>query len=199
MLPHKNSDNRGTRRYFTIASSPTEADVRVAMKIFERGSSFKKALLELGTNRSVIASQLAGDFVLPKNTSQKVGFIAGGIGITPFRSHIKFMIDTGRFHNTVLYYGNNTRAEIAYEEVFRQATQTFPFDVVHVIAKEKVETPFEAGYVNAEIIKRRSPDYLERHWYISGPPVMVENCARMLRALGVPHRHITKDFFPGLA
>lgn len=197
MLPHRPSDNKGERRYFTIASSPTEAEVRVAMKIPDTPSSYKKALSLLDTNGMVIASQLAGDFVLPKDSTTKVGFIAGGIGITPFRSHLQYIIESDKHFDTVLYYGNNTTSEIAYESLFVAAAAAFPFEVVHVIGKEDVSAPFERGYVTEEMIKRRSPDFMERTWYLSGPPGMITAYAALLRSLGVPRAQIKKDFFPG--
>jgi len=71
MLPHKQVDSRGPRRYFTIASSPTESVVRLALKVVPagsdmRGSSYKQALLQLDEGQEIIVSQLAGDFTLPK-------------------------------------------------------------------------------------------------------------------------------------
>ena len=199
MLPHKPYDGHGIRRYFTIASSPTESVVRVAMKIVPHGSSYKTALQALDTNEMVIASQLAGDFVLPKNVSKKLGFIAGGIGVTPFRSQIKYMIDSGKAADTALYYCVNTQDEIAYLDIFNQAASKFVFNFVLVVSKEEVKLPFENGYVTAEMISRRTADFLERSWYISGPPGMVNTYSKLLREMGVASKQIKTDFFPGVA
>jgi ferredoxin-NADP reductase/Na+-translocating ferredoxin:NAD+ oxidoreductase RnfD subunit len=197
MLPHSKSDHKGVRRYFTIASSPTESQVRVAMKIINPASSYKAALKDLDVAQPVIASQLAGDFTLPIDTEEKLGFIAGGIGVTPFRSHIKYMIDSGKAHDTVMYYCNNICDEIAYADVFAEAQREFGFVLVNVISKEEVGAPYEKGYVTAEILKRRTPDYLERTWYISGPPGMVNAYKKLLLDVGVSRSHIKTDFFPG--
>lgn len=197
MLPHPTPDTHGIRRYFTIASSPTESRVHVAMKIMPNASSYKEALQVLDTNQAMIASQLAGDFVLPKNLAEKIGFIAGGIGVTPFRSHIKYMIDSDKSHDTALYYCVNTRAEIAYQDIFDQANTKFAFNFVPVVSKEEVQLPFENGYVTAEMIARRTPDFKERTWYISGPPGMVNTYSKLLREVGIPTKQIKTDFFPG--
>ncbi len=199
MLPHQKSDERGIRRYFTIASSPTEADVHLSLKHMPNGSSYKAALQTLDNGQPVIASQLAGDFVLPKDTTKKLGFIAGGIGVTPFRSHIKYMVDSGKAHDTVLYYCNKTQAEIAYNDTFRAAEQTFAFKVVHVLSDEQLTAPYEHGFITADMITRLTPDVLERHWYLSGPPGMVAAYAKLLKSMGVKEKNLTKDFFPGLA
>jgi ferredoxin-NADP reductase len=197
MLPHMPSDHKGVRRYFTIASSPTEPQVRVAMKITEKTSSYKAALSGLDVEQAIIASQLAGDFVLPKKPDTKLGFIAGGIGVTPFRSHIKYMMDSDKKHDSVLYYCVNTKDELAYESLWHEAASKFTFAYVPVVAKEEAVLPYENGYITAEMFKWRTPDYLDRTWYISGPPGMVNAYGTLLRELGVPRKQIKKDFFPG--
>jgi glycine betaine catabolism B len=197
MLPHGAADNKGIRRYFTIASSPTESKVKVAMKIMEKRSSYKDALQSIDIEQPVIASQLAGDFVLPEDTTCKLGFIAGGIGVTPFRSHVKYMLDSDRSHDSVLYYCVNTRDEIAYQTLWDEAAKHMTFHFVGVVAKEEISEPFEKGFVTEDMLRRRSPDYLERTWYISGPPGMVTAYKKLLRGIGVPRKQIKTDFFSG--
>jgi len=200
MLPHAQPDSRGVRRYFTIASSPTEGVIRLALRTVPNGgSTYKQKLMTLKTGDTIVASQLAGDFLLPTDPTVKLGFIAGGIGITPFRSHIQYMADTGSAHDTVLFYCNNTRADIVYVDEFAAAATMIPLSVVHVIAKETVAEPFETGFIDVAMLERRAPDYLERTWYLSGPPGMVHAYASMLEKAGVSTSHIIKDLFPGLA
>ncbi len=197
MLPHTKPDHKGVRRYFTIASSPTEPIVRLAMKMSSTPSSYKQALLSLDVGKSVIASQLAGDFLLPDDVETKLGFIAGGIGVTPFSSHVKYMIDSDKAHDTTLYYCTNTVAELAYSELWFEAQQKLGLTYVPVVAKEEVSVPYEKGYITAEMIKRRTPDYIERTWYISGPPGMVNTYKKLLSEIGVKGSRIKTDFFPG--
>ena len=197
MLPHEKSDQKGVRRYFTIASSPTEPSVRVAMKIPDKHSSYKKALTSLDIGKTLIASQLAGDFLLPKEQRTKVAFIAGGIGVTPFRSHIKYMIDSDNTFDTALYYCVNTSDELAYKELWDEAKKQIVFSLVPVVAKEDVLYPSEKGYITTEMIRRRTPDYKERTWYISGPPGMVNAYKKLLKEMGVKGSGIKTDFFPG--
>ena len=200
-LAHSGMDKRGQRRYFTIASSPTEPDVRLGLKILpENGSSYKAALKQLQSGDRLVASQRAGDFLLPKDTKQKLGFIAGGIGITPFRCFAQYMLDTRRTSDTVLYYCNSQRDEVAYRDVFANAAQSLSWKNVYMLANDQAVAPEEkAGYITADLLKQTTPDYTERVWYLSGPPGMVTAYEKLLRELGVPRRQIMKDFFPGLA
>ena len=93
-LAHPHPDSRGNRRYFTLASSPTEDVVRLGIRFYQQGSSFKKALYRMDGRTKIVAAQIAGDFTLPADPQQKLVFIAGGIGITPFRSMLKYLLDS---------------------------------------------------------------------------------------------------------
>ncbi len=204
MLPHQKTDTRGPRRYFTIASSPTESVIRLALKVVPsssdmRSSTYKQALLNLDEGEEIIVSQLAGDFVLPKDTSTKLGFIAGGIGVTPFSSHLSWMKDSGRHYDTRLYYCCNTMSELAFLDEFEKMSDSMPVVTIPVIAKEEVNPPNERGFLAAEMLARRTPDFKQRTWYISGPPGMVNAYKKLLREAGVPKKQIHTDFFPGLA
>src|SRR5262249_30713973 len=77
-LRHSQPDSRGNRRYFTIASSPDEREVRLSVKFYPGSSTFKKALLAMRPGDEMVASQLAGEFVLPANKQEKLVFMAGG-------------------------------------------------------------------------------------------------------------------------
>ena len=199
MLPHAQADNRGIRRYFTIASAPEEETLRLALKVPIEASTFKKSLLALTPGSTIIASQLAGDFVLPKANEKKIALVAGGIGITPFRSHLAHLAHTNAHRDIVLFYCNNTAAEIAYGNFFATLSHKVLAKTVYVLAKEPASLEYEFGYFSADIIKRNTPDYAERFWYISGPPPMVHAAVKALRSLGIKRQHIKKDFFPGLA
>jgi ferredoxin-NADP reductase/Na+-transporting NADH:ubiquinone oxidoreductase subunit NqrB len=192
-LGHAPSDTRGNRRYFTIASSPTERDVHLGVKFYEPSSSFKKAMLALKPGRStIVAGNLAGDFTMPANPARKLAFIAGGIGITPFRSMVKYLVDKNERRDVVLLYSNRTTAEIAYREVFDEAQKKLGMKTVYIATGTQ-------GRVTPERVKKEIPDYRKRMFYISGTRAMVVAFEKALHDLGVPKTHIKIDFFPGFA
>lgn len=199
MVPHEKVDKRGQRRYFTIASSPSESVVRLACKIPAPSSSYKQKLMSLVPGDVVIASQLAGDFTLPQDDNSKIAMIAGGIGVTPFRSQVQSMIDDSIIRDSVLFYCNNTKNDLAYSELWSTAADKGTFTMVPVYANEPVSDAYEVGFVTETMIVKYAANYKERTWYISGPPGMVATYSTLLRKLGVPRSHIIKDFFPGLA
>ena len=199
-LPHEDPDDRGFRRYFTIASSPTEKEIHLGVKFYDPPSTFKARLINMVPGDRIIASQLSGDFTLPRNKKQKLVFIAGGIGITPFRSMIKYLSDTGEKRDIILLYGNRTEKDIAYQEIFDEAKQKFGLRTIHCLSDLKNISPGwkgEKGSINAEIIKRNIPDYKTRHFYLSGPHQMVVGIETTLKQIGVPSKNIKTDYFPG--
>jgi ferredoxin-NADP reductase len=199
-LPHKNPDSRGNRRYFTIASSPTENVLQLGVKFYSNGSSYKKAMIAIDTQTPVVGAQLSGDFTLPKDTKQKLVFIAGGIGITPFRSMIKYLIDIKQPRPIVLFYANKTVDEIAYYDVFNKAQVDLGIKTVYTLtdqAKLPVNWQGKVGRIDANMIFQEVPDFKERIFYLSGPHIMVSAYKETLRSIGVPDKQIKTDFFPG--
>lgn len=197
-LPHQKSDARGNRRYFTISSSPTEPDIRFGVKFYDPPSSFKRTLADMRADGEISASQLAGEFIMPEDKTKKLVFIAGGIGITPFRSMIKHLLDTKDKRSVLLLYSNKKAADIAYRPLFDQVQRELGIKTIYAITGDP--DAMQKGYVtviDAHLIKKEVPDYLDRVFYLSGPRAMVLAFRHSLRELGVPRRHIKEDFFPG--
>ena len=191
-------DNRGNRRYFTLASAPTEDSVRLGVKFYPMSSAFKRALVAMEPGDTIYASQLAGSFTLPRNPDAKLAFLAGGIGITPFRSMLQYLIDEGEKRPIVLLYGAETADDIAYRDVLDAARRELGIRAIHAVANgaRRGEYP---GLIDAKLVREAIPDYRERIFYISGPQAMVKTLRRMLLKLGVRRSRIKVDFFPGFA
>ncbi len=197
-LEHRYPDNRGNRRYFTIASSPTEDEVRLGVKFYPQASTFKRALAAMKTGSTISVSHLAGGFVLPKNPKKKIILIAGGIGITPFRSMIQYLLDRNEARPIVLFYSNRTAADIAYQDVFDRAARKLGIKTIYAVTDDATAIPgIHNGFVDARLIAAEVPDYRTRTFYISGPPTMVDAFKATLRTMGVSRFRIKSDFFPG--
>ncbi len=193
------ADSRGNRRTFTIASAPGENVVRLGVKFYPYPSAYKEAMLRMRPGQVVYGAQLAGDFVLPENT-EKLAFIAGGIGITPFRSMIRHMLEEHDQRDVTLFYGNNSADEISYSELFTEATRRLNLKTVYTVADStSAKGPFHRGFIDASLIAREMPDYMERLFYISGPRSMVLSFRKILAELGIHRSRIKTDYFPGFA
>lgn len=199
-LPNVKFDARGNRRYFTIASSPTEDVVQLGVRFENNGSQFKKSLDGLTDKTPIIATGLSGDFTLPADKTKKLVFIAGGIGVTPYRSIIKYLIDKNERRDIVLFYSNKTESEIVYKDVFADASKRHGIKTIYVLTGEKTtKSGFESGRITEGVLKKTMSDYNERTYYISGPQAMVDSYKSLLKSLHIPDKQIVTDYFPGFA
>lgn len=199
-LPHRKPDMRGNRRFFTIASSPTENDIRLGIKITDKSSSFKNALLKQNIGSVISAGLLAGDFTLPNKENEKLVLIAGGIGITPFRSMIKYIIDAKQKRDVILFYACSDPSEFVYKDIFEKASYSNLLKVIYVITHaENAPTTWhgEKGRITADMIKDHVADCDKRRFYLSGPNSMVQGYKELLNKMGIKNSQIKTDYFPG--
>lgn len=192
------NDDRGNRRSFTIASEPGDEEVRLGVKLHDKPSTFKQALSAMQPGDRIYASHLNGNFTLPRDRSVKLAFIAGGIGITPFRAMIGHLARTGEHRDVALFYGSPSPADIAYRQLLDEAGPSIGLRTVYAVDRD-ASPGMHPGFITAELIRRELPDYRERLFYLSGPRAMVLRFRGLLREMGVPRRRIREDFFPGFA
>lgn len=201
-LPHRGTDSRGNRRFLTLSSSPAEAEVKIGVKFHSGSSSFKRQLLGMKKGERIAAGHLAGDFVLPNDLGQKVALIAGGVGITPFASMIRYMLDAGDRRATVILYANRRIEDIAYDGLLEQAAEQLGVRTVHILTDPR-QAPAgwegRTGHIDETLIREEVPDYFDRIFYVSGPPNMVTAAKKAIAGLGVKPDRIRTDYFPGLA
>lgn len=184
-LAQQGNDSRGNRRMFSIASSPTEQELRIGIKAGINSSTYKKALLA-ATASTMRVSKVTGDFVLPNNTTQPLLFIAGGIGITPFRSMLKYLVDKNQKRDIVLVYLERDAKNFRYA------------DVLHAAKSVGVTIHYKTERLTTADLQQLVSDIAGRHCFIAGSNAMVTNYKQMLaRELNIPRRAISTDHFSG--
>lgn len=196
MLPHTKADSRGYRRMFSIASAPEDTTVRFGVKFYPKGSTFKRNLLKLQPGRVITATAVLGDFVLPKDTKKPLLFIAGGIGITPYISHLEEVKRLGQTRDIVLVYGVPHINEIAYIDELLDANIRVVVALADgVPADHDNLTMHVSKFIDMPLIEKTVPDFAQRHAYISGPPGMVNAVKAGLKRNGV--KEVKTDYFTG--
>jgi ferredoxin-NADP reductase/Na+-translocating ferredoxin:NAD+ oxidoreductase RnfD subunit len=201
-LSHPDTDDRGNRRYFTIASSPSERNLRLGVKFYQKSSTFKKALLAMDKDIEIVASQLAGDFVLPDDPQQKVVLVAGGIGITPFRSMIKYLLDNRQRRPVTVFYTAASVNDFVYKDVLDRAQAELGIQTIYSVTDNSnlpASWTGQVGRISPQLIRSAVPDYRNCLFYISGPRGMVDSLTDTLHKLGVAGYQIKTDYFAGLA
>jgi ferredoxin-NADP reductase len=195
-LPHRRPDSRGWRRVFSIASAPGDGSpVKFGIRLPEKSSSFKKALLALEPGAKVTGTSVGGDFVLPGDDS-KLLLVAGGIGITPYIAQLEQLRASGSPRDVALVYAIASKDDLAYAEELKKAGCA-----VTVISREK-PVPLPKGWkwvesqrMTGEQLLKVVPDAKDRHTFLSGPPSMVGSLKSALRRSG--SRRIHTDVFIG--
>lgn len=181
-LPHTPEDIRGRQRFFTISSAPFEKFISISTKITETPSSFKKALDSMNPGDEIFAKGPGGDFVI-EDPNKNYVFLAGGIGITPYRSIILQFAHEKRLLNFSLLYSGQTN-EMPFEEELNKSMINFP--------KSKVIKKTEK--VNEDDLKHFDKNSI---FYISGPDGFVEEVFELLQKIGIPEENIKSDYFSG--
>lgn len=186
VLPHPDADDRGTERWFTVSAAPYEDHPMLTTRMTnDKGSSFKKALMQLQPGDEVEADEPKGSFVLKEGDHKHV-LIAGGIGITPYRSMLAELAHEGKPANADLLYANSDDDLVFGDELEEIARKDPSLKIIKFIGKRITEADL-APYVAEE----------NTIFYLSGPRAMVELYEAMLKKLGVDEECIMTDYFPG--
>ncbi len=196
-LPHHHIDTRGIRRHFTIASAPTESEILVAVKYSDPGSSFKATLKSLIPGDHVLMNQVGGSFTLPKDPLIPLVFIAGGIGVTPFRSMLKWLTDQKQHRTITLFYAAKTPDEFVFEDLLKKA-ETIGLRTIKVLSDNPPKDwSGEVGRIDTTLIRKHVKNLASHHVFVSGPEPLVEALSSQLRTTDLPHTNLHRDFFPG--
>ena len=188
VLHHRPTDNRGSDRWFTISAAPSEGFAMITTRLAnEQGSSFKKALADFKIGDEIEISDLDGDFIV-EDSSKEYVFIAGGIGITPFRSILKELDQKKEQVAITLLYANRDQNIVFKDELEVFAKNNPKFKIYYVVAPE---------HIDVAKIKEFVPDMQQSIFYISGPEPMVESLGNALKEAGVLADHLKQDWFPG--
>lgn len=183
-VPHDSPDAEGVKRWFTISSAPYEGVIQITTRITE--STFKQALnvLPIG-ERLPLVEKPSGDFVW-EDSGKPLVFVAGGIGITPFRSMVKQRSHEGLPLSVTLVYGNRTDAIVFKDEFDRYATEDSAFNVQYVTGEP----------LTAEKLVELVPNLNSSLVYVSGPEPMVRALGNDLKTHGLPEAQLKTDEFP---
>lgn len=181
-LSHIRPDARGQRRTFTIASSPDEDTIRLGIRHYTPSSTFKKGLQALPIGSELPVTGVYGDFTLPKDPSEKLLLIAGGIGITPFRAQLEWLLKTGQRRDGILLYSVREPSDAVFQDILTAEAHG-------------IKTYIITGPIDEQALAQYVPDIAKRSVYISGPPPMVDAMSLMTKRHGATKIH--RDHFNG--
>lgn len=201
ILPHLVSpDPRGNTRHFTLSSSPTEKDLTITMRMRESG--YKKTLdsLPIGTVLDMQDSPDTFYWDNDEETSPQI-FIAGGMGVSPFRSIIKYISDKNISSPIHLIYSNKTPEDIVFQdELDAISKKNSNIKVFHTITRPNLTNTTWDGYkgrIDKDLIEKLTTNSLSPTYWLCGPPDMVSSMEEILEELSVSGQNIKVEKFTG--
>jgi glycine betaine catabolism B len=221
-LDNVHNDSRGPIRHFSLTSSPTEDALIVSTRI--RDTPYKQQLSAIQVGEQVKVSRAQGNFVLHDDYSKPAIFLSGGIGVTPFRSMIKYATDKQLPLKITMFNSNRNRENILYKDEFdKWAAQNHNLKILYTITEEEekdkeleqhrrvdatsnaTETKGnwsgERGRIDRTMIERhlRKEEISNAIFYICGPPGMINALQENLlhRYFQIPEERVKLEEFTG--
>jgi ferredoxin-NADP reductase len=196
-LPDRGDDDeKGLRRHISLVTSPTETGV-VGLATRLRDSAFKRTLAELGLGDEVQVEGPKGSFLLPEDTSEEYVFVAGGIGITVFRSMLRFIADESLPYRVTLVLSNRDRESAAFLDELEELERRIDGLKLILTMTDEPGWEGETRHLDANVIGELLGGLEGKTFLVAGPPAMAEAVAESLRGAGLPEDRVLADSFSG--
>jgi ferredoxin-NADP reductase len=186
VLDLENVDDKGNERWFTISTAPFEKTIRITTRLDNLPvSMFKHRLMELEEGQEIEADGPKGKFVMREGAHMHI-MIAGGIGITPFRSMLAQLAHDAKPANAALMYANRDLEFVFDQELAGFAEQDKTISIKKFTGKRIDKSDLEEYAKDSSAV-----------FYLSGPEAMVDSYEEVLKDLDVSPDNIATDYFPG--
>lgn len=196
IFDEKNRNNKDLNKYLSLSCSPAKDTIEITKRISK--SDFSQHLLNLKPNDEVLVKIPLGSCIF-KDEYKRVGFLIGGIGITPVISIIEYIIDKKLDTELFLFYSNRTEDDIAFKKeldywqalnknikIFYTVTDCQPKDKTCLF-----------GYIDKKLLQEKARNLAGTIIYIFGPPGMVELMTNLALEMACEKENIKAEKFVG--
>lgn len=196
-LTIEGADDRGTSRYFTISSSPTDKELIITTRIIE--SSFKRKLNDLNAGDVIKAFGPIGYFNIDLNNGKKKVFLSGGMGITPFRSILRY-VDNKRIKVSAILiaFFSIEKNSVFLNELKDISDRNSGIEIKPIFTKEDKKYSMidkSAGF--RDLIKNNVHNWNLSEFYIVGPENFEFEIKNVVLRMGIKEDNIFTENFPG--
>ena len=199
LLSPGDTDLEGNTRALSIASAPHERNLMVAMRL--RTTAFKRTLNSLPLGSELLLQGPFGWMTLPRNSTRPAVLLAGGIGITPFRSLVWNAAESLSPRRILLFYSVRVPEEAAFLEELQEMEQfNRRYKLICTVTQPQRTRMLwrgETGRISIQLLSKWIPDLSVPIYYIAGPPAMVNGVRQMLVGAGVAEEDIRAEEFYG--
>lgn len=196
IFDEKDKSNKDLNKYLSFSSSPAREYFEVTKRL--SGSLFSARLKALKAGDGVLFKAPLGNCVFRPEYG-KIGFLIGGIGITPVISIIEHIVDKKLDSSVVLFYSNRTEEEIAFKkELDAWRNSDCNIKVIYTVTDcQPADNSCEFGHIDKGTVSANMPDIRERIMFITGPPGMVEALKNVCLDLGCSPARVKTENFVG--
>ena len=196
-LPDRgHQDEKGLRRHISLVTSPTDRPL-VGLATRLRDSAFKRTLAELEVGDEVVVEEPKGSFLLPEDTSADYVFVAGGIGITVFRSMLRYIADRELPYTVTLCYSNRDRESAAFLDELEELERRIEGLRVVLTLTDQEAWEGERRRIDAGVLRDHVGELQDKQFLVAGPPAMTDAVVGSLHAAGVPEDRVLAGKFFG--
>lgn len=191
-------DPQGNWRAFSIASAPHDDHLLFASRLTD--NDFKKAVGELEVGDEILISDPSGGFELPQQATFPLMLFAGGIGITPFRSMIKYVVEQATPHQLTLVCANRHPEDALFHDELTAWDAGNPrFTYIPVITRPAGLAGWagHTGHIDHDFMTRYLRNVGRTLYYLAGTPRFVTSVRQLLLEHDVPEFLIRTDEFDG--
>jgi glycine betaine catabolism B len=192
-VPHSPVDSRGDWREFSLSSSPSEAELSITTNFFENGSSFKQALQGLVPGTEITFKEPMGDFVLPKDQTIPLVFVAAGLGTMPYVSMVKWLKARDEQRPIQLIHSVSKTADFLFDEVW----QDYSLEFVPIVTRPDPSWDGITGRLDTARLLELVGPISNKLIYLAGPQSLIEPMFNNLLAAGIPRSQLLLDYYPG--
>jgi len=199
LLDPSETDSEGNVRSFSIASAPHEETLMVATRM--RDTAFKRVLKTMPYGTAVKIEGPSGDLILQNDSARTAVFLAGGIGITPFRSIVHWAAKEKLPNRIILFYSNRRPEDAPFLVELQSLEKDNPkYELIASMTDmEKSYRPWngETGLIDQGMLGRHLKGAASPIYYIAGPPALVKGLHEMLSKTGLSDNDIRAEEFSG--
>ncbi len=189
------AEDKDLRHFLSFSSSPSKDYIEFTKRVSE--SRFSQRLKRLKAGEEVLFKLPLGNCVF-KEEYKQIGFIIGGIGITPVISMLEYIHEKGLRPEVFLIYSNRNKEEIAFREKLDTLRRDLPMDVIYLISSdEPQEQGIRKGFIDLDFLSQYKDRFNEGMNFVFGPPKMVEAITGLFEELDTDKNKIKTEKFLG--
>lgn len=182
-IPYQSNPDIDNERYFTISSAPHKEMFSITTKLGVTPSDIKQCLWQLRPGDTIEISNPMGSFILPKDIERPQLYIAGGLGVIPFKTMAQTIQKHTNHYSVQLIYCVRNQQDI----IFRSTLENSAIETTYMIGQSPL---------TVDKIRELTGDISGKLIYISGPEAMISSITKQLISLGIDQDSIVVDLLP---